>query len=251
MVKCPNRKKAGVNARQSKAITRNTKAIKKLARPLEMKWYDSSYVALPLQVGSFSVLNAVPSWETNAALSNEERLNTREGNQIVCKRYQFRGLLAIETSIATVTDLKQVCQVRIIYVWIPTPHILGNVPVAPLLDDILEIPVDPIKSLYKKAGNLKFRVLKDYVVNLQPMLYGHAATNVTQHIQSTEHFRKNINDVIDLRKMKDTEFQQSTAQSGNNPFKGMLVRIVLSDQLSEPTAPKFKGYTRLTFEDQV
>lgn len=243
--------KSGINARQTKAINKNTKAIKKLERPLEMKWFDANYDVQPLIIGQFSVLNAVPSWETNTALSNDKRLNAREGNQIICKRYQFRGLLATETTVGTVTDNKKTCQVRIMYIWVNNPHIVGLVPIQPILDDILQSPNDPIKSLYKKAGNLRFRVLKDYTVNLSPQVYGFAATNVSQSIQSVEPFRKVINDVLDLRKMKDTEFQATSATSGNNPFKGMLCRIVLSDQLAETTAPKLRGYTRLTFEDAV
>lgn len=257
MAKFKNRRKS-VDARQSKQINRNTKAIKNLRKPQEMKWVDNKVGVIPISNGVFEVLNDVKPWDTEPSLtvgnvtSNDTRLNSREGDQIVCKRYQFKGLLEVaQVPIETVTNLGNVVRVRIIYLWINSPHIAGAIPIAPILDDILQEPQDPINSLYRKAGNLNFRVLKDYTKNLQPMFYGTAATNIAKTFQSTEHFRVNINDVLDLRKMRTTEFQKSSLIAGTNPFKGMLVRLAVSDILAEPEAPLFNGQSRLTFEDEV
>jgi len=249
----------GVNARQTRAIQKNTKAIKELRKPQEMKWVDISNVKIaPVFAGTVEVLNGVTPWDTEPSLSgvltssNETRLNSREGNQIICKRYQFKGLLSVNLNpIETVTNLNDVCRVRIMYLWINSPHVAGAIPIAPTLEDILQFPVvHPIDSLYRKAGNLHFRVLKDYVKNLQPQLYGTAATNIAKTFQSTEKPRYNINDVIDLRKMRSTEFQEDPSIAGTNPYKGMLVRLVVGDtNISE--APTLFGNSRLTFEDEV
>lgn len=251
-------KAKGINARQSRAIKKNAKAIKELRKPQEMKWKDNKVALQPILNGVFEVLNDVIPWDTEPSLtlgnvtSNDTRLNSREGDQIVCKRYQFKGLLEVnQVPVETITDFQRVCRVRIMYLWINSPHIAGAVPIAPILDDILETPGDPVNSLYKKAGNLNFRVLKDYTKNLQPMFYGTAATNIAKTFQSTEHHRVSINDVLDLRKMRSTEFQKSDLLAGTNPFKGMLVRLCVSDILAEDNAPVFNGRSRLTFEDEV
>lgn len=248
----------GVNARQTKAIKRNSKAIQELRKPQEMKWLDGKVLVAPYLTGTFSVLNAPLPWDTEPSLtlgnvtSNDTRLNSREGNQIVCKRYQFRGLLEANTNdIESITNLTDVVRVRVIYMWINSPHIAGAIPIAPVLDDILETPTDPINSLYKKAGNLNFRVLKDYTKNMQPQLYGTAQTTIAKTFQSTEKHRFNINDVLDLRKMRSTEFQESVLIAGTLPFKGMLVRCVVSDAPGISEAPSFFGQSRLTFEDEV
>ena len=249
----------GINARQTKAIKKNTKAIKQLRKPQEMKWVDEKVLVAPTITAVTDVLNAVVPWDTEPSLaggpvttSNETRLNSREGNQIICKRYQFKGILEINTNpIETVTNLTDVVRVRVLYLWINSPHIAGIVPISPVLSDILEVSTDPINSLYKKAGNLHFRVIKDYTKNMQPQLYGTAATNIAKTFQSTEKHRFNLNDVIDLRKYRSTEFQDSAPQQGINPFKGMLVRMVISDAPGISEAPTFFGYSRLTFEDEV
>lgn len=252
-------RKLGVNARQTKAIKKNTKAIKDLRRPQEMKWLDRKVLIAPTIIGVTNVLNDVVPWDTEPSLgggpvttSNETRLNSREGNQIICKRYQFKGILEINTNpIETLTNLTDVVRVRVLYLWVNSPHIAGLVPIAPLLADILEVPTDPINSLYKKAGNLHFRVIKDYTKNMQPQLYGTAATNIHKTFQSTEKHRFNINDVLDLRKYRSTEYQDSTATSSISPFKGMLCRMVISDSPGISEAPSYFGYSRLTFEDEV
>lgn len=254
-----NNRRQSVNARQSKQIHKNTKAIKNLRKPQEMKWVDVSNVRIaPILSGTIEVLNGVAPWDTEPSLtignvsSNETRLNSREGNQIICKRYQFKGILNVNLNpVETVTNLNDVCRVRIMYLWINSPHVAGAIPIAPILSDILQFPDDhPIDSLYKKAGNLHFRVLKDYIKNLQPQLYGTAATNIAKTFQSTEKPRYNINDVIDLRKMRSTEFQEDPSIAGTNPYKGMLVRLVVGDtNISE--APTLFGNSRLTFEDEV
>ena len=257
MAKGKYRKKS-VDARQSKQIYKNAKAIKELRKPQEMKWLDNEVALSPILNGLFEVLNEVIPWDTEPSLtagnvtSNDTRLNSREGDQIVCKRYQFKGLLECnQVPVETITDFRRVCRVRVMYLWINSPHIAGAVPIAPILDDILENPGDPINSLYKKAGNLNFRVIKDYTKNLQPMFYGTAATNIAKTFQSTEHHRVSINDVLDLRKMRSTCFQKSDQIAGTNPFKGMLVRCTVSDILSEDYAPVYSGFSRLTFEDEV
>ncbi len=51
--------------------------------------------------------------------------------------------------------------------------------------------------------------------------------------------------------MRTTEYQKSSSLTGTNPFKGMLVRLCLSDAIAEPDAPVFSGQSRLTFEDEV
>lgn len=253
-----SKNKQSINSRQSKAINKNTKAIKELRKPQEMKWLDGVVDVSPYLTGTFNVLNAVTPWDTEPSLtgvigtSNATRLNTREGNQIICKRFQFKGLMEINTNpTETVTNLRDVVRVRVIYLWINSPHIAGTIPIAPILADILETPADPINSLYKKAGNLNFRVLKDYTKNLQPQLYGSTQTAITKTFQSTEKHRFTINDVLDLRKMRSTEFQESVLIAGTLPFKGMLVRCVVSTAPGASESPTIFGNSRLTFEDEV
>lgn len=130
MAKGKYRRKS-VDARQSKQIYKNTKAIKQLRKPQEMKWVDISNIKIaPVFAGSIKVLNGVIPWDTEPSLSgvltssNETRLNSREGNQIVCKRYQFKGILSVNLNpIETVTNLNDVCRVRIMYLWINSPHV--------------------------------------------------------------------------------------------------------------------------------
>ncbi len=182
--------KSSINARQSRAIKKNAKAIKELRKPQEMKWLDKKVALIPVSNGVFDVLNDVVPWDTEPSLtaapnptpsSNDTRLNSREGDQIVCKRYQFKGLIECnQVGVETVTNFDNICRVRIIYLWINSPHIAGAIPVAPVIDDILQTPQDPINSLYRKAGNLNFRVIKDYTKNLSPNFYGSAATNVAK-----------------------------------------------------------------------
>lgn len=253
-------RKLGVNARQTKAIRKNAKAIRDLRKPQEMKWLDKKVAEIPVQNGVFTVLNDVTPWDTEPSLqpgptvptSNQTRLNSREGDQIVCKRYQFKGLIECnQVNVETVTNFDNIVRVRILYLWINSPHIAGAIPIAPVIDDILQEPQDPINSLYKKNGNLNFRVLKDYTKNMSPNFYGSAATNVAKTFQSVEKYRYTLNDILDLRKMRSTEYQNSPLTAGTNPFKGMLVRLSISDAVAEPDAPVLAGQGRLTFEDEV
>jgi len=252
------RGKGSINARQTKAIKKNTKAIKELRKPQEMKWVDDKVYIAPYNVGYIDVLNDVIPWDTEPSItggqsSNLTRLNSREGDQIICKRYQFKGIMEVRLNdVDTITNLDDVVRIRCLYLWINSPHVAGAIPIAPDVSDILENVNDPINSLYKKAGNLHFRVLKDYTKNMQPQLYVTDVSNaIVRTFQSTEKSRFTINDVLDLRKMRSTEFQGSNLMAGTNPFKGMLCRMVISDAPSVIRAPTFFGLSRLTFEDEV
>ena len=50
---------SGINARQTRAIKKNTKAIKELRKPQEMKWLDDKVALIPILNGVFDVLNDV------------------------------------------------------------------------------------------------------------------------------------------------------------------------------------------------
>lgn len=245
-----NFRKKSIDARQSKKIASNAARLKELERTKENKWVDTTYTVLPTTLGAVSILNDLLPWDTTLAGSNESRMHTREGNSVVCKRYQCRGLCSITANVTNnPTDLKYDAQVRVIYFFVPVAEDNLGVPSAPVIGDILESPLDPIKSFYKKKGNVRYKVLKDYTINLQPNYFSTTAISYHQLFTSVEPFRKMINDVIDMRKLPDTEWY--SGDTASIPLRGMLCRLITSDHASEPFAPTFKVRERLTYVDEV
>lgn len=243
------RRKKTVDAKQTKAIRTLKKKVRALEAPIEMKYaYEELNTGVITGGGAVTkTINLIRPWDSSSTTANNSRLNFREGDKVTMKRFTMRGKLKLPYNTQSVTR-QATTRVRFIYVYYEDYN--GGVC---NIADILEtsIGVDLVDYFYKRNGRLRYKILKDVTMNLQPDYYNYADVpnnNVKfSGLQSTKPSFHTIRHSLDLSKLPrqgEACWNDATAL----PRMGQICLYMMSDNQS--TDVDLTSLTQLTWMDQ-
>lgn len=218
-------KKNGSKSRSTKtAVSRNTKAIKKMLREEEKKYHDSplnaspSYVAAGLPPGVFNLIG------------QGDGAGQRNGSRVTINKWQLKYWLSPfscipgDTSSLTCENLSQM--VRVIAVWFPGVGSINPVDVS--LDNVLEAPTD-ILSHYKKNGKVNFEKIFDRTHRIDYAYTGTQASGVWAPLANSDLYFTHV-----WKTNKIPTYRDSAAI---DPTKGVLAFYCVCQTSPAPGAP--------------
>ena len=156
------RKKIRTDAKQNKDIAVLKKKVKILSQATELKFYDRilEKTDLTTLVQGIALTDLAP-WDSNSVTANADRNTRREGNSVLIKSFNYRGIISIPVGATAPASAR----VRLMVVHTPDSQ-------TPAIFDVITTPSagnDPhIVDSYKRIKPpAPYRVLYDKVVLLQ------------------------------------------------------------------------------------
>lgn len=245
-------RKKSIDAKQSKAITVLKKKVRALEAPIELKYqyqyHDIDNISSVVQPFT---LNLIRPWASDATNPNESRLFQREGDTVSMKNLYVRGKLSlpyVEDSI----DRETATRVRMIYVYYPDEPPGSNIPDI-LEDTLVSAGLSIVDCFYKRNSKLKYKILKDVIINLEQNYYNYANTPSTPVINSfsgltsTKPNQVTINHKLDLSKLPAMG-KALWKDNGAVPALGQICLFLMAD--NQNLDAEFVGQSQLTWHDQ-
>jgi hypothetical protein len=239
-----------VDAKQNTSIRILKKKVKALEAPIELKYlYGTLNSSTISGVSSIQqTLNLIRPWDSSTATANNSKLNAREGDKVSMKKLMIRGKLMLPYNTLSVTR-QATTRVRMIYVYYAEEPPSNNI------NDILETGLtgtDIVDYFYKRNSKLKYKVLKDVTLNLQPDYYNYSdpATPTSESysgVQSTKPSFHTIRHNINLSRLPNMG-QACWDDATSLPKMGQIAVYIFSD--NPFTDVNLTSVTQLTWLDQ-
>jgi hypothetical protein len=242
------RKKRNVDAKQTKSINKLKTQVKSLLKATEIKSKDTQFAdqQIPSDViGAYKFdITDLDVWDTNSVTSNENRLSTREGNNVVINRLSIDAMITLPSEQVGSVNATYDAIVRIIIVHSPASAYAD-------IYEVLQNPTD-IFSHLKLFPDNPYRILFDKRYNLQATIPS-AISGGTRNATSVEPFRRNVKILLNKKQLGKTgvKVEYGQGNAGQDPVYGGLRMFAIStvDGLTF-VKPILSGRVRMRFTDE-
>ncbi len=237
-----------VDSQQNKKIKTLETKMAGLVKAQEIKSLDDTFASEQVPSNSIGAykhdITDIQVWDTNSATSNANRLQSREGNNVVIKRFSVDAMITLPESQVGNSDSTYDTIVRLIIVHSPASAYAD-------INEVLEDPND-VFSHYKLFPDNPYRILFDKRYNLQGTIPS-AISGSTRNATAVEPFRRNVKILLNSKQLGKSGLKVDYGQgnAGQSPVYGGLRMFAIST-VSGLTfvKPILDGRIRMRFADE-